>query len=269
MRPKKSLGQNFLTSRLIINTMVLSGSATEGDIIIEIGPGKGALTQKLIESGATIIALEKDPELARYLHEKFSDDVDRGALIIHEGDALDLETDDFIQAKLSELTREHTRPYKVIANIPYYITGAILRTYLSAEHQPSEMVLLMQKEVAQRIVSRDDKMSLLSLSVALYGTAHYVKKVPPQSFSPAPAVDSAILHITDIGRRHLPKNKEVAFFELLQCAFAHKRKTVTKNLKIMYDADTLAHIWKELEIDPHIRAEDIDLSTWLRIFENL
>lgn len=250
--------------------MVLTGQAQAGDIILEIGPGKGALTKTLLESGATVVAIEKDPELIEYLHNAFEKEHTSGQLYIHEGDALDFESDAALQKILIILTDTYTKPFKIIANIPYYITGALLRTYLTSTHKPSEMVLLIQKEVAQRITHKDGKSSLLSLSIGLYGTATYIKKVPPKSFSPAPAVDSAIIHITDIKQpQDIPRGREDEFFTLLHRAFAHKRKTCIKNLSAYYDRDALDRVYTELNLDTRIRAEDIDLSTWIRFFKKI
>ena len=169
MKPKKSLGQNFLTSIPARIAIIEAGNLAASDTVLEIGPGKGFLTKGLLESGASIIALEKDSELLPVLKETF---LNHKNLTLIEGDALTYEPP--------------SKPYKLIANIPYYITGAILERYLSHTHQPSHMVVLVQKEVAERVCARDGKESILSLSVKAYGEPKLVYKVSRGSFNPAP-----------------------------------------------------------------------------------
>ena len=185
---KKSLGQNFLKSRKAIRAMIESPNITSDDVVVEIGPGKGALTKPLLETGATVIAFELDERMIVYLREHLAEYIQREQLVlIHQ---------DVLQADLSRYT--NGKPYKVVANIPYYITNLILRTFLSGRYQPTSMCLLVQKEVAERIVARDGKESILSLSVKLYGIPTYIMKVAREYFSPSPRVDSAVILIDKI-----------------------------------------------------------------------
>jgi 16S rRNA (adenine1518-N6/adenine1519-N6)-dimethyltransferase len=161
--------------------------------------------------------------------------------------------------------------YKIIANIPYNITGAIFRKFLSGNVKPERMILLVQKEVAQRIVAHDNKESILSLSVKVYGTPKYIMKVEKRFFSPSPKVDSAILSITKISNDNF-KNvaEENLFFEIIRAGFAHKRKFLIKNLEILQkNPDRIENIFKKLKIDPKSRAENLKLEKWLEIMRML
>lgn len=246
--PKKSYGQNFLTSVPAVLSMVSSGDVKKGDMVIEIGPGKGVLTKELLSEGALVLAVEKDPELVEYLINQFKD----SNLTVIEKDVL-LFTPEFTD-------------YKVIANIPYYITGAIIEHFLSLPNQPSKMVLLMQKEVATRIVERDDKASILSLSVNVYGKPRIIKHVNRGSFYPIPSVDSSILLIDSISRINF-KNKahEVAFFVLVKKSFSQKRKQMRSVLKKELPEKNWDDIFKRLNINDNVRAEDVRMETWLAL----
>jgi 16S rRNA (adenine1518-N6/adenine1519-N6)-dimethyltransferase len=253
MKPKKSLGQNFLTSESALTKIIESAELSEGDTVLEIGPGKGALTLKLLQSGAKVFAIEKDKELVNFLKEKFEKYLKTGDLIIQEWDILnfDPEADKIIKNK-----------YKIIANIPYYITGQIIRKFLTTKNTPSKMVLLVQKEVAERIIAKDGKESMLSLSVKLYGDPKYMAKVSRGSFFPIPSVDSAIIQINNI-KQPYGEAREKRFFEILHAGFGQKRKMILGNLKEIFgNKESAEKILKECKIDPKKRAEDIDLPGW-------
>lgn len=255
--PKKSLGQNFLTSIPASMAIVSAGELTSSDTVLEIGPGKGFLTKGLLESGAKVLALEKDRELIPVLSETFANEIATKQLTIIEGDALEFDPQDY---------GLQSTDYSLIANIPYYITGAILSRYLSHAHQPSMMVVLVQKEVAERACARDGKESLLSLSVKVYGTPKLVYKVSKGSFFPIPSVDSAVLQIKDISRNNF-KNQyhEAIFFKLIHAGFAHKRKFAISNIKAVFKTIDIPSLFKELGLSEKVRAEDIQLSTWLAL----
>ena len=180
MYAKKSLGQHFLKSERALSSIIESAKISPGETILEIGPGLGVLTEKLLDAGAKVIAVEKDDSLFVFLKEKFGEKIN----LIHE-DILDFDSNDLGK-------------YKIVANIPYNITGAILEKFLSADNQPESMVLLVQKEVAERIVARNNKESILSISVKAYGDPKYIEKVLAGSFVPAPNVDSAIILIKNM-----------------------------------------------------------------------
>lgn len=256
MKPKKTLGQNFLTSGKAVFEIVNAGEIKKGEIIIEIGPGKGALTVELLKSGGKIIAIEKDRELISYLEEKFKIEIKNKSLKIIEGDILDLDMGKIIKKD---------EKYKIIANIPYYITGAIIERFLSIKKSPELMVLLMQKEVAERIIARDKKESILSLAVKFYGTPKIIYKVSAGSFFPKPKVDSAVLKITlnkiDKEKRSLEKT----YLDIVKKSFAHKRKMMLGNLKKEIKNINWEEIFKKLNIKTTIRGEDLEEKDFTKI----
>jgi 16S rRNA (adenine1518-N6/adenine1519-N6)-dimethyltransferase len=261
-RAKKSLGQNFLKSEPALKMMCEAGDVMSDDIILEIGPGKGALTKKLLAISSHVLAIEKDNELFEFLKEKFESEIKSGALRLIHGDILNLEVKDFGLKK---------NEYKIIANIPYNITGAIFKKFLSNETQPKTMVLLIQKEVAERIVARDGKESILSLSVKAYGEPCYKMKVGKRFFSPAPKVDSAIIAINNISKKYFKSEiEELNFFKIIKAGFAHKRKVLRKNLEILEKhSGQVDKILEKLKINPKSRAEDIKFEIWLEIYRGL
>jgi 16S rRNA (adenine1518-N6/adenine1519-N6)-dimethyltransferase len=284
LKAKKSLGQNFLKSESALIAIVGAANIDQNDTVLEIGPGKGALTEKILASGSKLIAIEKDNDLIDFLTEKFSEEISTGQFELINMDILE-----FDESKISS-------KYKLIANIPYYITGLIIRKFLSAKNQPEKAVLLVQKEVAERIVSRPEingsdknpkeKENLLSLSVKIYSDPKLIKKVPAGSFVPAPKIDSAIIALENINKNKLltlSKSKkqpaveiEDLFFELIHAGFAHKRKTLLKNLKksdflknYNIDFEEIKKTLVELKRDPKVRAEDLTLSNWLCLIEKV
>jgi 16S rRNA A1518/A1519 N6-dimethyltransferase RsmA/KsgA/DIM1 with predicted DNA glycosylase/AP lyase activity len=185
-RAKKSLGQHFLRSMSAVRSIVEAGLVTPVDTVLEIGPGEGVLTEALLATGAHIVAVEKDRDLIPILTERFAVELENGQLTLIEADILDF---DPLAHKLE------AGKYKLVANIPYYITGAIFEKFLSEKNSPITMVVLIQKEVATRIVARDNKESILSISVKAFGTPKLTAKVPASAFrqkrSDSPFIRSA------------------------------------------------------------------------------
>jgi 16S rRNA (adenine1518-N6/adenine1519-N6)-dimethyltransferase len=251
-KAKKSLGQNFLKSESALRKIIETGEIKSDDAILEIGPGKGALTEKLLQNAGKVVAVEKDRELFEFLKTKFEKEIQAKSLLLIQGDILEF-----------EITNYELRSYKIIANIPYNITGAILKKFLTAKQQPERMVLLVQREVAQRIVARDGKESILSTSVRAYGEPKVVMKVEKRYFSPAPKVDSAIISIKNISRAFFLKNgvNEKKFWEIVKAGFSHKRKKLSSNLK------TLLKNEKNISLDAlqNKRAEEMTLTDWIAL----
>jgi 16S rRNA (adenine1518-N6/adenine1519-N6)-dimethyltransferase len=247
------LGQHFLTNTYYAKQLTDSVSVRPNETIIEIGPGKGALTKHLLATGSAVIAVEKDETLAALLHETCAAEIASGQLRIITGDVRDVTTENL---KLK------TKNYCVAANIPYYITGEIIRQFLSAPHQPRAMSLLIQKEVAERIIARDGKESLLSLSVKVYGMPRIISKVGKGNFNPPPKVDSAIICIDDITRASFSGFTEDAFFRMLHAGFASKRKLLARNLSRIYDKNRVESAFSACGINPKVRAEDLSLAQW-------
>lgn len=220
-RAKRSLGQNFLTALWPVRTMAKAADVGPKDMVLEIGPGKGILTKELLFSGAHVIAIEKDDALYLALTEKFKDEIKSKQLTLICGDILD--------QNIQKITKK--KPYKVVANIPYNITGLLIPFFLESTFQPLSVTFLVQKEVANRICSRDNKESILSLSVKVFGTPMYVEKVSRSLFRPAPNVDSAIIHIKDIHPGFKNNQEKERFFEIIKKAFNSKRKKISTTLK--------------------------------------
>lgn len=252
------LGQHFLTAPSVAKKLIDALKLTEGDSVLEIGPGKGALTKELVGRGARVIAVEKDPSLIALLQETFAREIADERLKLVEDDIRNV-----LPARLG-LT---AGSYVLAANIPYYITGEIFRQFLTTEAQPRAIALLVQKEVAERICARTGKESILSLSVKAFGTASIVTKVPAGCFSPLPSVDSAILLIENISCDFFNDIHEDVFFTLVRAGFASKRKLLTNNLKGLFNSTPEAlHI---CGIPPKARAEDVSLKQWKCLTEQL
>lgn len=249
---KKSLGQNFLNSDGALTAILEAGKVKKGDTILEIGPGKGALTKRLLETGSEVFAVEKDDRLIPILEELFAKEIKSGKFTLIHKDILDVD--------LKEYGLKAGK-YKLIANIPYYITGEITRKFLSGDFQPSLIVILVQKEVAERVVVKDGKESILSISVKAYGEPKYIQTVKAGSFFPPPKVDSAILLIDNISKNNFKETGEETFFKIVKAGFAHKRKTISSNLKAFVSKEKLA----KLGINEKERAERLSLDQWLEI----
>ncbi len=230
MYKKKSLGQHFLNSPHYLGLIADAVDIKPGETVVEVGPGEGTLTAQLLKRGAKVIALEKDSRLISFLKEKFAGE----AIEVIEGDALEYDP---------------PKKYKVVGNIPYYISGALFKKFLTEKHQPSTLVFLVQKEVAERI-ARSKKESILSLSVKAYGEPKYIKTVPSGAFAPPPKVDSAILAVRGISRANFTNAAhEKKFFELVKKAFGQKRKMLRSTLGI----------------NSNERPEDLSLKQWLEL----
>lgn len=253
MRAKKSLGQNWLKSESAIKEIVKAAEIKGGDLVLEIGPGRGALTKSLLAEGALVLAVEKDDRLISELEEKFIEEIKNKRLILVHEDILHLDFSKIFKTHLLA----NLSTYKLVANIPYYITGQVIRKFLSEEQtQPSLMVLMLQKEVAKRIVASDKKESLLSISVKVYGEPKYIKTVPAGAFEPKPKIDSAILLVKNISRNYFASVSEAKFFEILKGGFAQKRKLLKGNLG---KGDG---ILTACDIPLKARAEDLNLENW-------
>lgn len=260
MQAKKSLGQNFLTSVGAINTIIASSDHSSNLTILEVGPGRGVLTEALLKKFKKVVAIEKDYELIGFLRGKFAREIESEQLQLVEGDILELKPKDLNLEK-----------YGVVANIPYYITGQFLRIWL--QNLPEYMVLMVQKEVAKRVVASDKKESLLSMSVKAYGEPQYIETIKRGSFYPIPNVDSAILKIKLHPKSIFSnKNEEERFFEVLKAGFAHKRKLLSSNIKESGLGDPTSRpevIFNLCHVNPKARAEDLRLEDWICLTKNI
>lgn len=252
---KKSLGQNFLNSDYVPKKMCDAAVVTTGDIVLEIGPGTGALTKELLLRGAKVVAVEADSRAVEVLKETFTAEIENGALQLHQSDARELDV---------ESLGLKPQQYKVVSNIPYYLSGLLLRTILDSANQPTSLVFLIQKELAERI-ARDKKESLLSLSVKAFGQPSYICTIKRGHFTPAPKVDSAILAINNINQANFKEISAENFFKILHIGFGSKRKQLQGNLSQHYEKSLVEKALATAELPAKVRAEDVPLQKWFEL----
>ncbi|MBX3059501.1 MAG: ribosomal RNA small subunit methyltransferase A [Anaerolineae bacterium] len=254
MEPKKSLGQNFLFDENVLVRIVDAADVSDGDEVLEIGPGLGALTRLLAQRARRVVAVELDDRFLPILHHELAGVTN--VQILH-GDIL-----------AQEPGALFTRPYKVVANVPYYITGAILRHLLAAAHKPELMVLTVQKEVAERLTAVPPHMSLLAVSVQFYGRVQTITTIKAGAFWPRPDVDSAVVRVELAGVRPLPLAEEEAFFRLTRAGFSQKRKQLQNNLRQLGLGKEAVGEWLAMAgVDGRRRAETLTLSEWLTLHQ--
>ncbi|MEK9209502.1 MAG: 16S rRNA (adenine(1518)-N(6)/adenine(1519)-N(6))-dimethyltransferase RsmA [Patescibacteria group bacterium] len=250
----RKLGQHFLkpgrTGSNIINKMLKAAELSKNDLVLEVGPGKGILTKVLLEKSGRVIAVEKDKRLAEYLKEKFKDDKN---LEIIEGDILKIQ---------SRLGGTKLKNYKIVANIPYYLTSRFLRTFLQdAKTRPEKMVLMVQKEVGERILAKPPHMNLLAISVQIYGRPKIIAQVSKKHFSPQPKVDSAIILIDNISKNI--NIERLNFWKIVKTGFSHKRKLLVNNLKSLnFKSPAKKGVFEKCGIKEKARAENLSLENW-------
>jgi len=256
------LGQNFLQDKIVLQRIIDSTDLNADDFIIEIGPGKGVLTEELGKHARKVLAIELDDNLIRPLRARFVDE--KNIEIIHS---------DILKINLSALTKKYklkTSGYKIIANIPYYITSKIIRLFLEAETPPAEMILMVQKEVAERIVAKPGQLSILAVSVQYYADAEILFPVSKNSFLPVPEVDSAVIRISHIVKRGSHDIEEAAqFFRIVKAGFSAKRKTLANNLAngLHLDKTEAEEAIKKIGLQPNVRAQELSISDWKKLVE--
>lgn len=256
---KKSLGQNFLNNDYAAKKMCEAADLTAGETILEIGPGTGALTRELLAAGVQVIAIEADDRAVTILKDTFANPIETGALVIHHADVRNL---DVASLGLTD------QSFKVVANIPYYLSSFLFRTFLESDTQPNRLVFLVQKEVAERI-AREEKESLLSVSVKVFGDPTYVTTIKKGHFTPQPKVDSAIIAVAHVSRDRLQGLNSKKFFELLQLGFGQKRKQLQGNLRKQFSQDAIVDAFTQVGLDATIRAEDVHLNDWIKLAKQL
>lgn len=252
---KKSFGQNFLTDQNYIDKIITALCPQEGEKIIEIGAGRGALTESLITSGAAVTAIELEREMIEVLKDKFGA-AENFRLI--ESDALKV---DFAEIFQNEKT-------KLVANLPYYISTAILQKLIEQRDAFSEMILMFQFEVVERITAQtgSKERGFLTVLTEAFLTAEKLFDVPPNAFRPAPKVCSAVVRLTP--KTDVTIDDEAFFRELISAAFRQKRKTIYNNLKeIKGAAVDWTKILKESSIEPNRRAESLEQKEWERLYQ--
>lgn len=247
IKPKRSLGQNFLINEGILDKIVEAAQISTDDIVLEVGPGTGNLTRKLSEKAGRVIAIEKDRRLIEELQEKF------------KNTNVEIVEDDVLKLKIQNLELP-SGGYKVVANIPYYITSHFLRTVFEKWPRPKVVVLTIQKEVAQRILAKPPEMNLLALSVQLYSEPKIIGYISRGSFRPMPKVDSAIIRLHP--KEETGKDNE-QLLGIIKAGFQGKRKQLANNLgKFGMMKEDLLGIFEKMGIRQDVRAENLSLDQW-------
>jgi len=275
IEPKKSLGQNFLRDEKILKEIIGAADLTADDLVIEVGPGEGALTKELVKYAGRVIAVEKDENLANFLKLKITNPKSQ------VNSKLKIFKEDILKINLPLLIEQNNFfNYKVIANIPYYITSPIIRLFLETTYPPTEMILMVQKEVAERICARPGEMSILAVSVQYYATPELLFYVPKEAFWPVPEVDSAVIKISNLtlptclpdrqaGRQEsqISKIETNHFFKLVKSGFSAKRKTLANNLStsLKLDKKNVEKILKKIGLNPNVRAQELGLREWKKL----
>ena len=269
LKPNKRLGQNFLISQKVLRRIIQTAELSKKDIVLEIGPGLGALTQELAQRAKKVIAVEKDKRMVEILKNTLKDH--QNIEIIH-GDILKLFRNKrhalFATSLLEKGCSKKGVPlgrYKLVANIPYYLTSPLIRLFLELKTPPQEMILLIQKEVAQRICAKPPKMSLLAVAVQFYSQPKIISYVSKKSFWPQPKVDSAIIKIGQIKK---PKNiNQEKFFRIAKAGFTSPRKQLINNLsqKLNLDREEIKKALTQCHLDIQVRAENLSVEDWINL----
>ena len=256
-RRRKALGQHFLYDDSILDTVVDAAELSSDDSVVEVGPGKGALTRRLVDRSRSVTAVEMDRELADSLPGRLGRPAN---LSVISGDAREIGLDQLAPTG---------SPYKLVANLPYYAASPILRRFLEAgEHQPTLLVVMLQEEVARSIEAADGRMSLLAVSVHLYAEPSIVCRVPPDAFDPAPKVSSAVIKIVPHKAPALKLDDVDAFFEIVRAGFASPRKRIRNSLAIGLGvgAEEAEAALSKAGIDPAARPETLTLQDWHSLY---
>ncbi len=258
LRPHRGLGQNFLQDPLALEKIVSAAQIQSTDTVLEIGPGLGSLTRYLAASAKEVVAVELDQHLLPPLKAVLAPYAN--VRLVH-GDILELDPNALVKAQ----------DYIVAANVPYYITSAIIRQLLDRESKPRRIVLTVQKEVAKRICEKPGDMSLLALSVQVYGKPHIAAYIPAGAFFPSPNVDSAVLAIEIYPTPLIPQALLETFFKLSKAGFSQKRKTLRNSLSAGLSISThdSADLLTRAGVDPGRRAETLSLEEWQRLCEKI
>jgi len=262
LSPRKGLGQHFLIDPGILKGIVAAAELSSEAVVIEVGAGAGTLTAELAAAAGRLIAIELDETLAPMLAELYRE---QPHVFIIQGDALQLEPGEVLKATGG------LAPYYLVANIPYYITGALLRHFLEAEQPPQRAVLTVQLEVARRIVAKPPQMSLLAVSVQTYARPTLVRRLAPGAFTPPPKVASAVIRLDPHPTPLLNPDERPFFFRVVKAGFAQKRKTLRNSLAagLHRSPSEIAQALLAAGLQPKQRAQELDIEQWLRLVQVL
>lgn len=249
--PKKELGQHWLKDRDILAAIADDAELLPDDTVLEIGPGLGTLTSELLRRAGRVVAVEFDPDLARKLPGQFPG---KNLTVVHE---------DILQFDLGALPAG----YKVVANVPYYITSKIIETLMTAENKPSLVVILVQKEVAQRVAARAGDMSILAVSAQVFAEAYLGVEVPREYFTPPPKVDSQVVVLRIREHPLVAPEDDKAFFRVVKAGFSAKRKKLRSSIAagLAISKPAAEELLRHADINPELRAEDLSIDDWLRL----
>jgi 16S rRNA (adenine1518-N6/adenine1519-N6)-dimethyltransferase len=255
IRPNKAFGQNFLIDRSVLNKIIDASAIEKGDEVLEVGAGTGVLTRELAQHAGRVVAVEIERDMLTLLEETTSSYPN-----------VELVARNLLQLNPGEIFAQ--RPYKLVANLPYYITAPTFRHFLESENPPRLLVVMVQLEVAQRIVALPGDLSLLAVSIQFYGQPHIVARVPANAFYPAPKVDSAILRVDVRPQTALTQQERDSFFRIVQAGFSERRKQLHNSLThgLHYKNELIRSWLAAAEIDASRRAETVSIEEWLRLW---
>jgi 16S rRNA (adenine1518-N6/adenine1519-N6)-dimethyltransferase len=258
VRPSKGRGQNFLKEAWVVERMAAELAVGDGDLVVEVGPGLGALTGALLATGATVTAIEIDDQLSAYLRQEF--DNDRFTLM--NADARAVSIDKIVP---------DGRSYDFAANLPYSTAPVILRHFLEAERPPARAICMVQREVAQRIAASPPDLSILGVAIQVYAEATILFDVPPDAFVPRPKVFSSVVLLDRRAAPLIDNAERKPFFRLVNAGFAQKRKTVLNSLAgaLPADRESMRTMLEAAGINPMRRAETISVEEWIHLLRSM
>ncbi|MFA6322603.1 MAG: 16S rRNA (adenine(1518)-N(6)/adenine(1519)-N(6))-dimethyltransferase RsmA [Candidatus Buchananbacteria bacterium] len=263
--PARSKGQNFLINSQVIEKIIAAANLASHDSVLEVGPGLGILTESLIKKAKMVVSVELDRKLFDFLKIKFIKAVN-----------LELINQDILFLSQNRDWLSRLGDYKIVANLPYNITSVFLRNFLTAENAPQEIVLLLQKEVVERICAQPGQLSLLAISVQLYGQAELIDYVPKSDFWPQPEIDSAILRIRNIKSKaerveFFSEVSENIFWQIVKMGFSAKRKQLQHNLAagLKISQAEAKKCLAEIGLDQKVRAQNLTIAQWFDLAKSL
>ena len=268
IQPKKSLGQNFLVDRRSLERIVEAAELSREDVVLEIGPGLGTLTRLLAEKAGRVIAVELDQRLIEVLSQTLADYPN--VEIVH-GDILQLDPAELIRNATPPAPALSNLQFKVVANLPYYITSAVLRHLLTAQVKPKLMVVTVQLEVAHRITAAPGDMSLLAVSVQFYGQPRIVARIKAGAFYPAPQVDSGVVRIALHPQPIVEVDDVDSFFEVVRAGFAQRRKQLRNALaaELALPPNEVSQALAAAGINPRRRAQTLGIEEWAKVWKEM
>ena len=250
---RRSLGQNFLIDQTILDRIVSAAKLNSDDLVVEIGAGTGELTEQLAERARRVLAIEIDPKLVQLLGDRFTD---RDNVEIIQQDATTMD--------MADLTGGET--YRVIGNLPYSVASPILRTLLESSHPPTQILAMLQREVALRLVAPPGRYSLLGISMLIYAEPELCFEVPATAFFPSPEVSSAVVRLNVRASPLVPDHRD-EFFRIVSAGFAHPRKQIHNSIpRVLWSAqNVIDDVLLEAKIDPQLRAQNLTIDDWIRL----